>query len=193
MFGRKFNTDEVDIWITSDLHFHHKGILNFCKETRPFTCVEDMNKKLIEDWNAVVKPEDYIFHLGDFSFKGKEATVEILEQLNGKKIFVLGNHDKTLRNQFHTGIYNIISLSDYCEIRVDGVKVCMSHFPMICHNQSGRGSIMLHGHCHGSYQGKGRTVDVGYDKWGRIINITEAIDFCLERDIYSPDQHKIID
>lgn len=192
MFGRKFNTSEQDIWITSDLHFHHKGVLSFQKETRPFKDVDDMNESLIKEWNSLVKPKDFIFHLGDFSFKCKEETSKVLEQLNGKKILLFGNHDKTLRKQFRVGEYDIVYLSDYIEVRIDEVKICMSHFPMVCHNQSGRGSIMLHGHCHGSYQGKGRTVDVGYDKYGNIINIKEAIDFCLERDVYSPDQHETI-
>jgi len=192
MFGRKFNTQDVNVITTSDLHFYHKGILNFCSDTRPFSDLDDMHHNLIQEWNRLVGEDDYIFHLGDFSFKGGEATAEVLSQLNGKKVMILGNHDKTLRNQFKRGQFGIEEICDYMEIRLDGVKVCMSHFPMVCFNQAGRGSVMLHAHTHGSFQGQGRTVDVGYDNWGRIIHMKEAVDFCLQRPVYSPDQHKII-
>lgn len=193
MFGRKLNTQDTNIWITSDLHFYHKGVLHFCPDTRPFTDLDDMHDKIIQEWNSKVSDNDLIFHLGDFSFKGKDATTEVLSQLKGKKVMILGNHDKTLRNQFRRGQYGIEEICDYMEVRIDGTKVCMSHFPMVCFNQAGRGAVMLHAHTHSSYQGKGRTVDVGYDNWGRIIPIREAIDFCLQRPVYSPDQHKVIE
>lgn len=193
MFGRKLSTKEQDIWITSDLHFWHKSILNFCRDTRPWGTLEEMHQGLINEWNSKVKPDDIIFSLGDFSFKGKEATEEILSQLNGKKVMVLGNHCKVLRNSIKKGEFGIIDIVDYLELRVDGVKICMSHFPITAWNQQGRGSIMFYGHVHGSFQGEGKTVDVGYDNWGEIINIKTAMDFCLDREIYCPDHHKIVE
>ena len=192
MFGRKLNTQDQDIWITSDLHFWHKSILNFCQDTRPYGTLEDMHEALIADWNNKVKTSDIIFSLGDFSFKGKEATEQILSRLNGKKVMVLGNHDKVFRNGIKRGEFNIIDIVDYLELRVDGVKICMGHFPITCWNQQGRGSLMFYGHVHNSFQGQGKTVDVGWDKWGEIINIKQAIEFCQAREIYCPDHHKVV-
>ena len=57
-----FNGSEV--FFTSDTHFDHEAIIWLCN--RPFTCVEEMNDKLIENWNATVGPGDTVFHLGDF-------------------------------------------------------------------------------------------------------------------------------
>ena len=192
MFNRRFNTQEQDIWITSDLHFWHTNIMNFCSKTRPWGSIEEMHSSLIAEWNYKVKEEDIVISLGDFSFKGKEGTEQILSQLNGEKVMVLGNHCKVFRNSIKKGEFGITDILDYLEIRVDGHKICMSHFPMTSWNQQGRGSLMFYGHVHGSFQGGGRTVDVGYDNWGKILNIKEAIDFCVNREVYCPDHHKVV-
>lgn len=74
----------------SDTHFNHeKAITHF--EFRPFKNVDDMNKKLIFNWNQRVKQEDEVYFLGDFCFKGNYKTWR--EKLNGNIIFVRGNHD----------------------------------------------------------------------------------------------------
>ena len=67
----KFDGDKV--FFTSDTHFYHANIINFCK--RPFANVETMNEALIENWNAVVGVDDIVFHLGDFFV--------LVAQLNG--------------------------------------------------------------------------------------------------------------
>ncbi|AUR87511.1 calcineurin-like phosphoesterase [Vibrio phage 1.101.O._10N.261.45.C6] len=193
MFGRKLRTQEQDIWITSDLHFWHKNVMKFCPKTRPWSSIEEMHEALISEWNSKVKPDDIIFSLGDFSFKGREATEEILSQLNGQKVMIMGNHCKVFRNSIKNRTFGIVDIVDYLELRINGVKVCMSHFPMTSWNQQGRESVMFYGHCHGSFQGKGKTVDVGYDNWGKIIPIQEAIDFCLQRETYCPDHHKVVE
>lgn len=187
-FGQKIRTEDSDIkyFVTSDLHFWHKGILNFCKDTRPFSDVVEMNQGLIDHWNSVVRVNDEVLHLGDFSFKGKEGTQEILDQLNGNITFVRGNHCKVFRDSLK------IKSVDYLEFRFDGVKVCAFHFPISSWNQMARGAVHFYGHTHGSFQGEGRCVDVGFDNWGKIIPLQEAIDFCLAREVYCPDHHKIV-
>ena len=52
-----------------------------------------MNEDLIKRWNAVVKPNDIVWHLGDFCFGKKENVQSIFPRLNGKIRIVLGNHD----------------------------------------------------------------------------------------------------
>jgi calcineurin-like phosphoesterase family protein len=58
-----------------------------------------MNDIIIDNWNSIVKPENTVFHLGDFALgwegnSKKECYKELLSQLNGKKILIKGNHDK---------------------------------------------------------------------------------------------------
>ena len=73
---------EEGLYFTSDTHFHHEGIIKFC--SRPFKNVEEMNEALIANWNRVVRPEDIVFHLGDFCLGGSAEWTGILERLNGK-------------------------------------------------------------------------------------------------------------
>lgn len=48
----------------SDLHIGHENILRF--DNRPFADVNEMNNKLIENWNARVRSDDTVYILGDF-------------------------------------------------------------------------------------------------------------------------------
>ena len=50
-----------------------------------------MHEVMIDRWNSVVRPNDIIYHLGDFAF-GRH-NIKIAERLNGKKRLIMGNHD----------------------------------------------------------------------------------------------------
>lgn len=80
------------VFLTSDLHFGHKNIIEY--EKRPFRNVEDMNAGIIKNWNKIVSNDDMVFCLGDVSFGGAEMTKECVSQLQGKKILIMGNHDR---------------------------------------------------------------------------------------------------
>lgn len=62
-----YKFDGSKVYFTSDTHFYHSNIIDFCK--RPFKNVEDMNETLIENWNRVVGQDDIVFHLGDFAWE----------------------------------------------------------------------------------------------------------------------------
>lgn len=80
----------ANIWFTSDTHFSHKNTLRYCG--RPFWTKEQCDEAMIARWNAVVKPEDTVYHLGDVAMH-TAPIVRILPRLNGKKILIVGNHD----------------------------------------------------------------------------------------------------
>jgi len=95
----------MNYWWTSDYHFSHFNIIRYCK--RPFETAEEMNETIIKRHNERVKPDDTVFFLGDFIFKGgNEGGVDKYRQfekrLNGKFIFIKGNHDRhnSLRRSF---------------------------------------------------------------------------------------------
>ena len=82
-------------WFTSDTHFCHRNIIKFCE--RPFANVDEMNEALVNNWNSVVGPNDYVYHLGDWFVGGNDRERnEILWSLNGKIRFIVGNHDEAL-------------------------------------------------------------------------------------------------
>lgn len=174
-FGMKLN-DERNYFITSDLHFFHNNIMRFCPTTRPWGTVEEMHEALVEHWNFVVGENDVVFHLGDFAFAGIEKVESILGRLNGTLVFVMGNHDKTVRNQLKSK-----NKFEYLEVTYNKKKICMFHFPIYEWNQKFRGSIHFYGHQHGGGPNYGgRMMDVGYDAHGRILTLEEAVNTLLK-------------
>lgn len=79
------------IYFTSDSHFWHARVIEYCN--RPHLSVEEMNEDMIKKWNEIVKPEDTVYCLGDFSMAFR--SVEIYSfRLNGTRFLVPGNHDQ---------------------------------------------------------------------------------------------------
>ena len=77
----------------ADSHFGGESIIRY--ENRPFASVEEMDKVLMERWNALVDPKDTVYVLGDFSmYMDEERDRELLQALNGRKILIMGNHDR---------------------------------------------------------------------------------------------------
>ena len=83
---------EPKTWVVADLHFGHRNIMTY--ESRPFIDLEDMKNELIKNWNAVVKQDDLVYVLGDFTLTRKKDYIKsVLDELNGKKVLIMGNHD----------------------------------------------------------------------------------------------------
>lgn len=87
-----------NVFVCADLHFSHKNIIKY--EDRPFADTEEMDKALIQNWNSVVQADDKVFVLGDVAFTSKARTIELVKQLNGHKILIMGNHDRARSVKF---------------------------------------------------------------------------------------------
>lgn len=87
-------------YITSDLHLDHKNIIKYCK--RPFKSVNQMNRILIRNWNRKIRKYDTVYFLGDLAFgRDSKNTDYWIRKLNGKIIFIKGNHDRSREIKFH--------------------------------------------------------------------------------------------
>lgn len=137
------------IFFTADLHFGHKNIIRF--DNRPFTTVEEMDRVLIERWNKKVKNEDTVYILGDVSWYDDQKTCEILSQLHGKKVLILGNHDR-VRGHVRKCFEEICS---YKEITLPcNIHVVLCHYPITFFNRHHYGAYMFYGHVHNSHEWK---------------------------------------
>ena len=134
------------IYYISDTHFGHSNVIKM--SNRPFSNVEEMNNQLIKNWNNIITNNDIVYFLGDFSFLNKEKSIQILEQLKGKKYFIKGNHDKTNWLNIIKALGLIIDWFDYKEISDKGRKVILCHYPLCSWNSQYRGSYHLYGHTH---------------------------------------------
>ena len=165
----------MTIWYTSDHHFGHENIIRLAK--RPFSSLDEMHQVMVNRWNAVVKPDDIVWHLGDFTYKDKaNAGYHILSKLNGKKQLIIGNHESNqilLHRSWET-------VNQYAEIQDGKTSVILFHYPIRSWNRMGRGSVHLYGHTHGNSAPFGKSYDVGVDVWNfspvtldEIITISE--------------------
>lgn len=136
----------MEVYLTSDLHFGHKNIIKY--ENRNYDSVEEMDIDYIKKWNETVKPEDFIYILGDFSWHKSDKTTEILKQLNGKKVLIVGNHDEIyLKDKnFDTNLFEEICY--YKELKINKTKIILFHYPIIDWNGKHNGSIHFYGHVH---------------------------------------------
>ena len=100
------------IFMISDTHFGDDGsIVKY--EGRPFRNGEEMREALIANWNQTVGPQDTIYHLGDFASGLKREEIKsILQRLQGRKILIMGNHDRdfTVRDWYSMGFDEIYPL-----------------------------------------------------------------------------------
>lgn len=152
----------MSTYFTSDTHFGHGGILRW--SGRPFPNAEEMDKELIRRWNETVKPEDTVYHLGDFGFHSTAEQLDpILGQLNGEIHLVLGNHDYNPDIE-KFAYWRISSFQDYLETTVDGQPLVLCHYPMSEWNGSFRGTWHLYGHAHNQWpKSRWKRLDVGVD------------------------------
>jgi calcineurin-like phosphoesterase family protein len=121
-----------------------------------------MDTTMIEAWNKVVRPEDEIWHVGDFAVRQKSARVaEILAGLNGIKHLIKGNNDDAAI----CGDPSWSSVQAYCEMVVDDTRFVLCHYAFRTWRNMGRGWINLHGDSHAGLTPKPRQCDVGVDAW----------------------------
>ena len=158
-------------FFTSDTHFYHDNILKYCN--RPFSSVDEMNEKLIKNWNSVVGKNDIVWHLGDFCFGRKENVSEILSKLNGKINLVMGNHDHhKVKFYYDVGFNRVYDR----QVLINGFYI-LSHTPLQFLNDNCP-FFNIYGHVHDSPM---------YNTWSKC-----GCCVCIERHDYKPISWKEI-
>ncbi len=157
------------IFFTSDTHFGDHRTLNIHK--RPFASVAEMDEAMIAGWNAVVGPEDEVWHLGDFARKLSDVP-GLLSRLKGLKHLLRGNNDEPeIRDA-----PGWVSVRDYHEMDEDGRRLVLCHYPFRSWNGQARRVINLHGHSHGKLKPMPRQFDVGVDARGfRPVTLAQLL------------------
>jgi calcineurin-like phosphoesterase family protein len=200
--------DSSKIWFTSDLHIFHKNIISICNRpykdvldteytfseigvsfTKSTVVIDSAINKMWEDikekWNKKVKQDDTVFILGDFIWNCSIGKCRrIMSQLNGKKVLIIGNHDKETAYD-HSLFEHIGKLEEIrvqypnkewydigeCADEVDYPKFkeqmfVLCHYPLASWNGSYRGTINLFGHSHNNFPEDKKfwnQMDIGWD------------------------------
>lgn len=137
----------ANVWFASDHHLNHANILTFTSSVdgvslvRPgFTDVEEMNEKIIERHNSLVKDDDKVYFLGDVGMVESKLG-PLLDRMKGKKRLILGNHDG-FRMSFYSKYFKKIML----ERRMEGLL--FSHRPAYLGRHESHIKGNVHGHIH---------------------------------------------
>ena len=130
------------IYFIADTHFYHKNVIAYCN--RPFKTIEEMNEVMINNWNRIVKNDDIVYHLGDFSLNNNNI-IDFVKKLNGKIYLVRGNHDKKTNSYYNRAGFEVIPT----QTKLDEHKIILSHRPLM-DEQIPDGYVNIHGHMHNS-------------------------------------------
>ena len=173
-------------WYTSDLHFYHKNIIQY--SNRPFSSIEEMNQTMINRWNEKVGENDTVHVVGDVFFCSFTEAKKIMDQLKGKKILYIGNHDR-----FKAGQLTELGFSEFYsnpqKKLIHGKQIMISHYPYkptdkeimeinaslkakgvdkdlnFKRNLNRSNMWLIHGHVHNSWRVKETQINVGVDVW----------------------------
>lgn len=187
------------LFFTSDSHFGHKNIVRGVTEwdvkraensVRDFDTISEMNETIVKGINRLVRQDDILIHLGDWSFGGFDNIKIFRDRLVCKNIYlVLGNHDHHIENNKEyirdyewgnnlEGIKNIftgvfdgnpnleVKIPQYEKFPGKIYNFVLSHYPIASWKDMSKGVIHLFGHVHLKPKHalrEGKALDVGMD------------------------------
>ena len=202
----------TNIFFTSDTHYGHKNLVRGTSSwddlsgCRDFDTLEEHNECIVETINKTVGKDDILWHLGDWSFGGKDNIEKFRSKIRCREIhLVYGNHDHNIINNPSAQLlfkthrhYDILDnkhlyWADFKRYTRYPITIC--HYAMRTYYFNNRGSWCLYGHSHDGLPALGKGLDVGLDSAKRILGeyrpftLGEIKDYMDARKIYLPDGH----
>jgi len=155
------------IWFTADWHLAHENIIEYCD--RPFKNTGEMEQTILGRYKSRVKPRDLVYFLGDLSLRSADSLVwytKLLHGLPGRKIMIMGNHDKMTPFQYvDAGFLSVHTTLTVYTSRTRRVQLV--HDPMFLHFD--RFADACCGHVHNTLPKvigpKNNIINVGVDVW----------------------------
>jgi calcineurin-like phosphoesterase family protein len=154
----------MKIYLTTDTHFGHHKMMEYCNRPEGF-------EEIILNNLSKIKP-DVLIHLGDFSLCGKDEywNQRFMDIVKCKKWLIRGNHDKKTNQWYLEHGWDMV-----CEQFRDnyfGKIIMFSHKPVVW---DGDYDINIHGHMHNSDHRQSEPqlslIKNGYQKLLAIENI----------------------
>lgn len=166
-----------------------------------YEAIDMMDNHIIDQINAIVKPDDFIWHLGDFCFAKKHEYYRrakfYRDRIECQNINIIwGNHDnRSIRNLFNEAY-------DLTQISVNNQKFILCHYAMAVFDKSHRGSTHLYGHSHSTaeqwmnqHMPNRRSMDVGIDNIKKLfgdyrpVSFDEVMEIMKNKSGHSMDHH----
>jgi calcineurin-like phosphoesterase family protein len=144
-----------------------------------------MNSLMVDNWNAAVKPQDKVYHLGDVAVgvPHQHEFEALMKSLNGHKRLILGNHDNLHQPAYKH--FERIELWTGGKFKQYGFVA--SHIPLRT-DQMRDGSFNVHGHIHQNL------IHHSTQEWSRQVGWYDVdhgpdqnyINVCVEHTNYKP-------
>lgn len=136
----------MTIFLISDTHFGHWNMVHLFRRAdgspaRDFASVNEMDERMIANWNSVVTPQDHVYHLGDVTMNPSH-NLHLIKRLNGHKRLVLGNHDSGKVQEYLAAGFQKIFASRV----LDGWL--FTHIPVHPDSINKKWKGNIHGHTH---------------------------------------------
>jgi calcineurin-like phosphoesterase family protein len=166
-------------WFRGCVHHGHANIIRLCN--RPFGTIEEADRTILSNHNALVSESDIVYDLGDIAYKcSPEHVVKCIEKTKGNIKILLGNHDKPFRTAFKMGLLDSFIHSGKLEIigpvehdmaviktiQINGQKIVLCHYSLRTWNGAFRDAIHLFSHSHGNLPPHFKSRDIGVDTTG---------------------------
>jgi calcineurin-like phosphoesterase family protein len=155
-------TQHPRTWLTSDLHFRHRKVAAL----RGFASIDEHDEAIVANWNALVRPVDIVWVLGDITLGNAKLAWPYVDQLAGTKHLVAGNHDvvhpmhRDARRHQPGWLEHFATVQPLARVRCEGEDVLFAHHPYDGDSGPGdrdmqyrlrdMGKILVHGHVHGN-------------------------------------------
>lgn len=204
----KIPFDQLDkIYITSDTHAFHVNITRGTTswdasrqgdgsqlKVRDFDTPLEMTERMADLFNSIIPEDGILFHLGDWSFAGKQNIEIFRNMLNVKTLhLVTGNHDEHICKGHYDHLFT--SRQSDLKLSIGSLMFHLYHHPIQSWDGLGRGAYHLHGHEHWTGDtrfGNGRKMDVGVDGNGLApYKLTDVIDLLKDRKFVDPLNHHV--
>jgi calcineurin-like phosphoesterase family protein len=144
-------------WLTADWHL---GDNRFKSMGRPFTTAQEMTDYLVEQHNALVKPDDTVWMVGDAVYQKAPEFLAEVARFNGQKTLFRGNHDAVFTDdQLKPYFAEIVPEGDGKPLEIGDLKCWVTHYPT-----QGRTDLFnLVGHIHAIWKFQLNCLNVGVD------------------------------
>jgi calcineurin-like phosphoesterase family protein len=162
----------------SDPHYGHANVIQY--SNRPFADVEQMDNQLVYAYNQLIRPTDTVLWLGDCFLSTVDHAKQIMQRLNGTKVLVLGNHDRSAAAMTRIG-FALVTTEVTMNIADQKVRAFHRPYPGTpSHEDHGypalptakpeapvrqKHEFLLHGHTHSTNKVRDRMIHVGVDAW----------------------------
>ncbi len=117
------------------------GRVNDRYDVRPFENAGEMNMELSKRWNAIVKPTDIVYVLGNMCCGRPSMWEEYVGSLTGRKVLITGEFDYV---RLRASVYHLFDyITPYTETTDHNRRIILCHYPILQYHKCNRTNTFM--------------------------------------------------